>query len=619
MIYLRHPIRPVALAAVLAMAHSALNAAPVDLSPPRNALGAADENGYVRHVQRFGDLYFSDNFTIPLRFDFSSKRAVDGTKSDFGWHGWQCGAIESKAVFLDGGRLLRIDLLCAKTMMLGRDPGDPALYRTTDGAWTGVVEGDRIRIEREDGWSLQFLSGRVDRFRTDKGRWILWERDAGGRLEAVREEGAADPSLALEWEEGRVSRIVVDRADLSLAYEDDTLASISWQMPDRAAAPCLSVQKPGSLTFVTPTFDTYRYLWDAGTGLVRNDGLHTYSLLSGSLPGGSAVSRRLVMKSPDGSTESYVLGSAYGESIVTTPGGREVRTVRVESDGPDNGGIARVEWVRPGQAPLVLMANIYDGKGKVSRRLWAGEPRKLAGYRGGRIDDALDPDRGMGYDRADLDRVGEDTPVSMIEFAYGDSGALATASVDGKPAVEFRYDGEERLVEVRSEGRFRISNRYLPDGGREETVEIDEAGGHPFWYLESADPGVGPDLAMRRSYDADGRLLGETLADGRLRTIEYDDRMRRIRETVVARDGKTPVESVAYVHEPGSDRVLRIREDLLAGTVEHSEIGAHSIGQPVRGRYLASEVAQLRLVGADAPSGSPAPGKKTSPDAKTPQ
>src|SRR5690606_35568490 len=129
--------RPGLVAVLIAFVPQAeLWAAPVDLSPPRNALGAADENGYVRYVHRFGDLLFSDNFTIPLRFDFSSQRVVDGEKSDFGWHGWRCGAVESEATFLEDGRLLRIDLLCAKVMILERVEGESGRYLTTDGAWT---------------------------------------------------------------------------------------------------------------------------------------------------------------------------------------------------------------------------------------------------------------------------------------------------------------------------------------------------------------------------------------------------------------------------------------------------------------------------------------------------
>src|SRR5690606_20857915 len=158
----------------------------------------------------------------------------------------------------------------------------------------------------------QFVSGRVERFQTDKGRIIRWIRDDVGRVVRVVEDGIESPALVLEWTEGRVSRIVVDRADLVFAWRYDTLASISWQVRDRVEHSYACVQRKDSLAIVTPTFDTHRFMWHPQTGIVRGDGFHSYELVSRTSGGGAPEAQRLVMRSPDGSTASYILGSPYG-------------------------------------------------------------------------------------------------------------------------------------------------------------------------------------------------------------------------------------------------------------------------------------------------------------------
>lgn len=562
-------------------------AAPVDLSPPRNALGAADELGHVRYVHRLGDLRFSDNFSIPFRFDFSSKRVVSDAKSDFGWHGWQCGAVESKAVFFDEGRLLRIDLLCAKTMVLERVEGETGRYLTIDGAWTGTAEGDEIRVERKDGWSLVFRDGKVDRFRTEKGRMIRWHRDESGKVVQILEEGLSAPALTMEWEDGRTSAVVIGDLRYEFAYVENTLSAIRWKNPEGVERSIQCRQTDDSLYLETARSQRYRFRWNPETGVVLSDGGNIYTTRTDEGSGKTL----LIKTEPSGAVSSYELGNANGQTRRNHPQGGEIVVTRVISTGKDHGAVSKVEWVREGKPSEVLLWNQFDEKGRIIRRLWKGEAQTHHGYAGGEIEEALLPNR-EGVHPALI--LSEEAPVRMIEFTFTDDDKLLSTTVDGEPALVMTYDAQGALVTLSIKGRYEKSYTLGKDGSRRESLSFAEMQNGPFWYLESEDSTVGPDLVVSFVEDADGRLLERNFADGRKLTISYDAQGRRVLDEVLARDGKTRVTTVTYVHPPNAGPVLRIREDHLAGTIEHAEIQPGIIGLDLPGKRIPREVAANR-------------------------
>lgn len=581
----QRPIAPLAAyLALLCLAPSALRAAPVDLSPPRNALGAADENGHVRYVHRFGDLLFSDNFSIPLRFDFSSKRVVEDERSDFGWHGWRCGAVESEATFLEEGRLLRIDLLCAKVMVLERVEGEDGRYLTADGAWSGLVEGDEVRVEREDGWSLAFLGGKVDRFRTDKGRMIRWIRDDAGKVVRVLEEGAESPALVVQWDGERASALVAGELHYELDYRDDALAAFRWKSLEGVERSIQCRQAKGSLHLETTRSTRYRFQWDERTGIVVADGGTRYSTRS------TEGTRQtiLTMTEPSGAVSSYELGRSNGQIRRSHPQGGEIVVTRVVSGGRDNGAVAKVEWLREGKPAETLLLNHFDEKGRIVRRLWLGDPIVHRGYAGAEIEAALLPDREGVHPAGDL---ADGTALSMIEYAFTDDDKLLGTKVDGEPVLDLTYDAQGRPLALSFRNRYEKTFAYGEDGSVVETLSLAEMEEGPFWYLESDDPTVGPDLVVSFAKDADGRLLERTYADGRRLVVTYDARLRRVRDETRARDGKSLVSTVTYVHPPAGGPVLRIAEDHLAGAIEHAEIQPGTVGLDLPGRRIPREAA----------------------------
>jgi len=562
----------------------ALRSAPVDLSPPRNALGAADENGYFRYVHRFGDLRFSDNFSIPLRFDFSSRRVVDGKKSDFGWHGWQCGAIESEANFLEDGRILRIDLLCAKVMFLERVKGETGRYLTTDGAWTGIVEGDEIRIERKDGWSLRFVGGKVSSFRTEKSKMIRWERDAENRVLRVVEEGADEPALIVKWDGGRAVGLDLGEVRYELDYEDDSLAAFRWKSLDGIERFFLAKQAPDSLAIETSRVYRYRFQWHAETGIVVAEGGDRYATKREQGSGRTV----LTLTGADGAVTSYELGTPTGETRQTYPGGGEIVVTRVASQGRDNGAVAKVEWVREGEAPLALLSNVFDEQGRIVRRLWHGDPIDGRDYGDGSIEPALLPDREGVHPASD---IAKEDALSMIEYTFTEDDQLREVKVNRKPVLTLAYDETKRPLSLHRHGHFEKTFTYRDDGAVTETLALVAMEKGPFWYLESGDSSVGPDLVISSTEDAGGRLLERTHADGRRLVVTYDAGQRRVGDETYARDGSTLISSVTYVHSPADGTVLRIAEDHLSGKIEHSEITPAVIGLDFPGRRIPREVA----------------------------
>lgn len=572
---------------VLAVATAEIAAAPVDLSPPRNALGVADENGHLRYVHRFGDLAFSDNFTIPLRFDFSSKRIVDGVKSDFGWHGWNCGAVESEAKFLEDGRILRIDLLCAKTMFLQRVEGEHGRYLTSDGTWTGTVEGDEVRVEREDGWSLAFRGGKVDHFQTEKGRMIRWERDESGKVIRVFEEGAGTPALEVEWDSGRAIGLALGGLHYQLEYRDDNLTAFKWKSLGGIERSLQCEQTLQSLFLNTSRAGRFRFQWDPENGIVRADGNNHYSIKRYK-DGGRAF---LILTEPSGVSMSYELGKSNGDTRRTLPDGGEIVVTRVISQGRDNGAVSKVEWVREGKPTEALLWNHFDEKGRIVRRLWWGDPRSRSGYSGGEVDAALLPERETLHPAENLSGG---KALAMIEFEYTDDDKLLRTKVNGEPALELNYDPEGRPAMFVVNGRFSRTYEYREDGSTTETLAFPSVKEKPFWYLESDDKTVGPDLVLFSHEDEDGRLLERRFVDGRSLTVEYDASMRRVADRMTAPDGQTEIERVTYVYSPENGTAMQIREDFLTGRVDYADVNIHAIGRNPQGRRVPAESAVLR-------------------------
>lgn len=570
---------------------SELRSAPVDLSPPKNTVGSADGDGYLRYVHRFGDIVFSDNFSIPLRFDFSSRRVVEGTKSEFGWHGWNCGAIEAMAVVRDSG-LLDVQLLCAKILSLGPVTGQPGNFISADRSWKGEVEGEMIVVKRDDGWILRFLKGKVDYLRTDKGKEIRWTYDEAGHLQTIQVAGTELPQLSLSWsEDGRPLDLKIESKTYSFRFGGQFLSSINWTLSSGEPRSFDLVQNENSLQINTSSMSRFRFSWDPKNGIILSDGENRYTLKESRVSGQAVGLRVLAMTEPDGSVITHELGSSSGETRYITADGREIVATRVVSDTAANGAIDRVEWLRESQPALILMKNFFDAEGKIVRRLWLGDAVTHRGYDSGSINPALFPARETLYP---IEDINSEAAMTMIEFDYTAIDQLRSVRVGGKEVIRFDFDSENRLVLMHVNQRYEKSFSYEESGSVVESLAIPQQKDGTFWYLESSDPGIDADLVLSSEEDSDGRLISKSFADGRRLLIEYDTGMRRIMDRTIAADGQTEVERVTYVHSPADGTAMRIRENLLTGTTDYADISIMGIGSDSKGRKIPWQSAAKR-------------------------
>lgn len=571
--------------------HSALNAAPVDLSPPKNAVGSADGDGYLRYVHRFGDIVFSDNFSIPLRFDFSSRRVVEGARSEFGWHGWNCGAVEATSGIRTDG-LLEVQLLCAKIMLLRPVKDTAGAYLSLDGSWKGTVDGDQVSITRNDGWDLRFVGGKVESLRTDKGRMIRWSRDAAGRLIAIQEEGSAEPQLRFSWrDDGTAEEVSIGHQSYRFRFAGGYLSAIDWTLSSGQPRSFSVTQKENSLRIQTSKLSDFRFFWNTKSGVLMADGENRYTLQESRSPGQKEGRRILSMTAPDGSVVAHELGSRSGETRFVAADGREIVVTRVISDTTANGSVDRVEWIREGHPPFVLMKNVFDDEGKIVQRLWLGDPVVRRGFDQGKVAPALLPDRETVFP---VDQIDPEAAMTMLHYSYTEIGQLQRVTATDEEVLRFDYDSENRLVLMSVPGRFEKSFIYQEDGAVVENLDLPEEKNGPFWYLESQSAGIGPDLVMSSTVDGDGRLLSRTYADGRSLTVEYDAAMRRVADRIVAADGETEIERIAYVHSPQDGTAMQIRENFLTGGIEYADVSIHAIGRNLHGRKVPAEAAARR-------------------------
>jgi len=440
-----------------------LQAAPVDLSPPPNALGYADANGNLKAVYKFGEIRFSDGFVLPLRFDFSSERSVElgknKARSPFGWAGWHCGPLESSAEFYGGKKFIRATLLCSKILFLEQSKDDPNTYHSLGGSWTGKVEGDLLSVTRADGWDLRFQAGQVSSLRTDSGLLIEWQRDDKGRLLAIREKGQPLSGISLQWAAGpdqapRVAAILGGEKPLaSFTYRDDAGAakdskdsppvagSLSAVTNEASRSGFKFLQKEDSLHLEDQSGRTRLFTWNPANGRLQNDGMNRYRTLGSKTD--PAAPKIIEMTNPKGETMARTLDDQGGETVIY-PGQRSVTTTKFPQGSPAYGQIHQmIENVQqPKGEPdqkLVLMENTFDEEGKLIKRSWRGDPVKYKSYDYGRIEPVLIPDHATLFDVEEEKSPAKEEPLRVIEYGYDAQKRHVSTLLNGKEV--FPKDG----------------------------------------------------------------------------------------------------------------------------------------------------------------------------------
>lgn len=570
-----------------------VHAAPVDLSPPKNSLGFADRDGYLRYIQHYGSLRFQGGFVLPLRFDFWTGRA--GESSDFGWNGWHCGAFEAKSERYGGNRFLKITLLCSKILFLEQSEDDPLVYKSFDGAWTGVISGNEISVSRPDGWDLRFLDNKVSSLRTDKGVFVIWNRNENGHLISISEKKSSsapeEEVASLSWSrrgngDWQVDSIEIDGSPVMLLDYDPgkpLLTSLAWQ---GVQAPQQFLQTETSLQITSPTGNVRLFRWQSQTNQLVTDGIHQYRIISGK--GEQEGVKTIVQTTPDGAKLSQMVNPNSGVSEFTDEQGRKVRTSRFSKGGPNHGQILRMERIHDDEAVTqTLLENRFDEAGNLVSRSLQGNPVVYAKYAEGKIDPWLLPDKAMEFSLSE-ESEGKSEDTYEIVYRY-ENGRHVSTLVNERVMYETSYDEVGNQTSIRVTDRFQKVASYGDQGPSRLTIEIEGFDSQiPFSYLQLDDPSVTADTIVEKSFDETGRLMQKKLLDGRRVDFEYfgDGTVRR--ETLVAADGQSPILMSTYDRESHREEeiVVVTKTDLLNGKSKIFHLTPNPFGEGYEGTYV---------------------------------
>ncbi len=560
-----------------------LRAAPVDLTPPRNVLGYADENGYFRIIQRYGEIKFSDGFDLPLRFEFWTGRSAAESKSAFGWDGWHCGPLESTADFYGGNRYLKATLLCAKVLFLEKSDTEENTYYTLNKSWKGVVTGDLISISREDGWDLRFVTGKVSSLRTDSGILITWHRGVDGKLDRIAQTNpdAAD-SLKVIWNEDRtIARQLIlpdETLDFSYDHTSPPARVMKVSLTDKRETRTMTWRLiPDALEITEFDGVIRRFDWTLDKKQLVSDGLNRYKVRQA-----DDQSTIVEMETATGKSLSRQSDVGKGITIATDASGVTHRIHRIADDSVTHRFISHIDRL-VGEKYILVMKNTYDKHGTLIERQWLGSPFMYRSFVEGKVEECLTPEREVTFHSDPL--VDLET-YSTIKYSFDPLGNHTETTVNGEAAILAKWDPQSRLLYYRAGTRFEQHYSYLEDGSKVESVKIPGVTDRKFGFLNAPDESITAELVIEKTLDTKGRLVKKRLLDQTTHTYTYDDleRMRSLK--ITAGDGKTLVTETSYVYQPQNHTALMIEKDHMNGETRYYELAFEPNGKFKKGKRI---------------------------------
>ena len=568
--------------------------APVDLSPPLNSMGYADENGHFRMVQRFGDIKFSNDFIIPLRFEFWTGSENLKSPSPFGWNGWFCGPLESTAQMYGGDRFLRVDLLCAKRMFLERSEDAPNLYVSADGAWTATVKDDLISVARGDGWRLRFQKGKVLDLRTDSDVLIHWRRDDAGRVVAIAEEGNPESGLIVNWGEGenaRVESLDLPGKSVSLSTKNTGPAFLhyesqfSWDLKSGKKKTIRFRHLGDSLDIVESKGYVRRFEWDPETGHLVSDGMNRYGVKAAAEAGGVPT---ISLTTSTGKTVSRKADQKNGVAEVVDEHGQSWRIKRGTKGAAFNQ-VTSIERLEESGEAKLMMRNEYNEKGHLVRREWRGIPD---------TESRLTIPK-LYHPRADLlyfdEEISTEGDMKNFEYTYDENGNHLQTLSEEKVVFQNEYDDQNRPTLIECPGRFRHRIEYGEGLAFEKWLTIEGVTDRPFGWIGLEDDYLGPYVIVRRRTNEKGDTLEQEHLDGSVKQFVYDDRERLRSDLLLAPDGRTEVKRSEYVYSGDGRKMLAIRENIQTQETAYEEFELDASGGVENSRKINPFVAKTFL------------------------
>ncbi len=361
---------------------------PVDLSAPTGGVGATDLYGDLevwREVEGVG-LKLGRESYLPLRYKFTSADSVRGILGP----GFYLPLFESKNVLIRE-QMMRAYLPCGKGLYMRRDNADSTKFKTLDGEWTGLLNGENgedFTIWRSDGWKLRYHKGHLASLITDDNHTFTWSSDSGGMPTGVAEDGKSvitiEPNVA-----GQVAAFIFNGNRYEVAYAERPLTQILLgQIAIKELAPALATFKypngksetfkfaltPArvpTLTFTDKNNQQTLYTWDTLTNhLTTEKGAQgEWSYKIGVAPqdhGVPPISRT----SSEGKTEGMTIDSKTGTYAKQADDRTTTITHIFETPGPLFNKVQKVEetvWVNGKEETSTIYRASYDEMGNLLR------------------------------------------------------------------------------------------------------------------------------------------------------------------------------------------------------------------------------------------------------------
>jgi YD repeat-containing protein len=354
---------------------------PVDLSSPGDSIGAADLFGYLRIWREIDQVDFGGGLKLPLRIQFSSGRA--GSSPYLG-AGWQVPLLESQESLVRPN-LLKVTLICGRTMYLRRSIADQSHFKSLDGQWSGIVSGDDFVLSRNDGWALNFKAGKLVSMKTDTNRVIDWvlDRPDSSIVSELREEGSTEVPFHVLYGldnnpngfsvNGKTYKFNLDkRPEVAVVNGlrlingfDPSLSTWTFPSGKRETYEFAVNQKSliPNLQMTDQDGKISEFSWDPISKHILSDGVWNYKV--GGTPDPLQVPP-IHMADATGNTQALIINQKQGTTERISSDGEDIITYTFLSPGPLYGKLRKLDQVKGGKTQTILTAS-YDETGRLFR------------------------------------------------------------------------------------------------------------------------------------------------------------------------------------------------------------------------------------------------------------
>ncbi len=420
-------------------------AAGSDFTRPKDYLGPTNSEGKICKWFELGEIRLADETSLPFRLRFSSQPQKGSPV--FGKF-WWCPLLESTLVS-DSENSCLLSTLGGRLVKLRK--GKTGEWSSGDGQWQGTLSWGEIIVSGPDGWKYAY----------QKGRLITAEKGDAIRLKWVFAE---DRPVAIENERGvalfRLSygrnKVIPSAMDIGKVQCRITEQSIPT-MVSANGLPVIGAFEASLSGIITPwrwwTFpvelqregveyhlaysDTGTvnegFVWQAVTGLLENDGGHSYFLKQrDKLP--LLVSR----KDAQGRIESYFYNAKTGTSEHCKPDGETVVRNYFVARGPTQKQIRKMTQFRDGKE-IGSAQWSYDERGRLVRIVSGEYEKYLTWHDSGKLASFQELWDGGVYREKKFSDAGDllswREGKQLLEYQRSAGEVVMKKTVDGVPVV----------------------------------------------------------------------------------------------------------------------------------------------------------------------------------------